>query len=161
MILRGSLHAWVRNAVLLGLDALGRSGVTPTNQGRRGVFHIQASIVYQFHSICDIVRVMLLAIGCAFPSRELVQGVLTETLQSPPMSIEESIDDISIVLVDVAAAAVPVDDMAMVIDEAIVDMAIPDMELISILSDRRCGIRVSMGGAAGGRDGEEWEKDEE
>lgn len=77
------------------------------------------------------------------------------------MSIEESIDDISIVLVDDAAAAVPVDDMAMVIDEAIVDMAIPDMELISILNDRRCGIRVSMGGAAGGRDGEEWEEEDD
>ncbi|KAL1649286.1 hypothetical protein SLS58_001861 [Diplodia intermedia] len=76
------------------------------------------------------------------------------------MSIE-SIDDMSIVLVAEAAAAVPVDDMAMVMDEAmsmdeaIVDMAMPDIEpLMSILSDRRSGIRVSRGAPPEVVDGE-------
>lgn len=73
----------------------------------------QASIVYQFHSI--------------------------ETLQSPvPMSIEDmSIPDMELLVAE-AAAAVPVDDMATVIDD-VADIDMPDIELMSIF-DRRRGV---------------------
>lgn len=56
-----------------------------------------------------------------------------------------SIEDISIpdmeLLVAEAAAAVPVEDMAMVIDDvADMDMDIPDIELMSSFFDRRRGV---------------------
>lgn len=88
----------------------------------------------------------------------LETGALTETLQ---LLLSDDISIPAIELIEVAAAAEAVDDMAMVIDDdavAVMDMPdipdMPDMELISIF-DRRVGTRVSGSSADESSTGEE------